>query len=81
MVTFMQTFSKSQFKARALEIMRVVEATGESIRITDHGRVVLELKPATDAVAEDALAQLRGSVLQYDSPFEPVGEDLWEAAG
>lgn len=27
----------------------------------------------------NAIDQLRGSVLKYDEPFEPVGVDDWEA--
>ena len=75
----MQRLSKSQFKPRALEIMRTVEQTGESILITDHGKEVLELKPHTPADA-DPLQQLKGSVVKLQDPFTPVDEDEWEAA-
>ena len=70
--------SKSQFKARALEFFRQVEATGESIVITDHGQPKLELSPYRQPV-RDPLAALRGSVLRYDRPTEPVGEEDWDA--
>jgi prevent-host-death family protein len=72
--------SKANFKARALEIFRRVQATGEPVLITDRGRPVLRLEPyfgEDDAV----LASLRGSVLSYQQPTEPVGEDAWEALG
>lgn len=74
----MKTVSKATFKARALEIFRRVEASGEPVLITDHGRPVLKLEPyygEDDAV----LASLRGSVLEYHNPTGPVGEDDWEA--
>ncbi len=70
--------SKANFKAHALEIFRRVQETGEPVLITDHGRPVLRLEPyfgEDDAV----LASLRGSVLSYQKPTEPVGEDSWEA--
>ncbi len=72
------TVSKSAFKARALEILRRVQATGEAVIITDRGRPVLRLEPyfgEDDAV----LASLRGSVLAYLDPTEPVEPAAWEA--
>jgi prevent-host-death family protein len=69
--------SKASFKARALEIFRRVQETGEPVLITDRGRPVLRLEPyygEDDAV----LASLRGSVIQYRNPTEPVGDDAWE---
>lgn len=71
--------SKSRFKAKALEFFRRVEATGEAIVITDHGQAKLEVRPYRPP-ARDALAMLRGSVLHYDRPTEPVAEEDWEAA-
>ena len=70
--------SKAAFKARTLEILRRVQATGESVIITDRGRPVLRLEPyfGDDDVV---LASLRGSVLAYHDPTEPVGPDAWEA--
>lgn len=70
--------SKSQFKAKALELMRQVEASGEPLVITDHGRPVLEVKPIAKST-RDPLEKLRGSLLFYDRPFDPVDEDEWEA--
>lgn len=74
----LSTVSKAAFKAKALEIFRRVQATGEPILITDRGQPVLKLEPYygdDDAV----LASLRGSVLEYRDPTEPVGEGDWEA--
>ncbi|MBE0694905.1 MAG: type II toxin-antitoxin system Phd/YefM family antitoxin [Aquamicrobium sp.] len=70
--------SKSQFKAKALELMRQVEASGEPLVITDHGKPSLEIrKLETDK--SDPFERLRGTVLRYDDPFEPVGVEDWEA--
>ena len=37
--------SKSKFKAKALEYFREVEASGEPIVITEHGKPKLEIRP------------------------------------
>lgn len=77
----MQTISKSKFKPRALEIMREVERTGKAMVITDHGEPVLELRRYhPDRTREDPMVYLKGSVLQYSDPIEPVAEDDWDAA-
>ncbi len=72
----MQTLSKSQFKPKALEVMRNVEQAGESILITDHGKPVLELKPYTPSDT-NPLETLKGSVVEYSDPFDPASDD-WE---
>jgi len=73
--------SKSQFKARALALFRQIEATGEPVVITDHGRPALEVRPyrPSPTAQPDPLQALRGSVLLYDDPFTPVAEDDWDA--
>jgi antitoxin (DNA-binding transcriptional repressor) of toxin-antitoxin stability system len=71
--------SKSKFKAKALEYFRQVEASGESIVITDQGRPALEVRPLPKTSPTDPRAALRGSVLRYDEPIEPVGVEDWEA--
>jgi prevent-host-death family protein len=73
----MNQISKSQFKAKALEFFRQVEATGQPLIITDHGQPKLEIRPYKRPT-KDGLAELRGTVLSYDRPFDPVGEDDWE---
>jgi prevent-host-death family protein len=70
--------SKARFKAKALEYFREVESTGRELIITDHGKPVLKIVPfAHDPAA--TLESLRGSVLRYDDPLEPVGLEDWEA--
>lgn len=74
----MQTeVSKSRFKAKALEFFREIESKGEAMIVTDHGRPVLEVRPYK-AKQRDPLAILRGSVVRYASPTEPVAEEDWE---
>ena len=67
--------SKSRFKAEALELFRQVEKSGHAIVITDRGVPVLKLVPYKEEL-EEMLAPLRGSVLEYIDPMEPVIEDL-----
>jgi len=69
--------SKTHFKAKALEFLRRVEATGEPLVITDRGRPVLEVRPYRE---EDPRETLRGTLLRYEAPTEPTGE-AWEALG
>lgn len=72
--------SKSRFKAHALEILRQIEADDGEVIITDHGRPSHVIRKYKAAPAEDALSRLHGTVLRYDDPCEPVGEEGWEAA-
>ena len=70
--------SKSAFKAKALEYFREVESTGTELVITDHGKPVLKIVPfAHDP--EEALRSLRGTVLRFADPLEPVGLEDWES--
>ncbi len=68
--------SKSKFKPRALEYFREVERTGGEIIITDHGNPVLRILPYSEDLAE-WFKPLIGSVLKYEDPTEPVGEEDW----
>lgn len=71
--------SKSQFKAKALEYFRQVEASGEPLIVTDHGKPTLEIRRIKEH-ARDPFEILKGSVLRYDRPFDPaVDEDEWDA--
>lgn len=77
--TIMKTeVSKSQFKAKALEILRRVEATGEPVLVTDHGKPTIEVRRHR-SLERSPLDLLRGSVVDYLDPTEPVGEQDWEA--
>ena len=71
--------SKSEFKAKALEFFRQVEASGQSVIVTDHGKPALEVRPYRSA-ARNPLDILRGSVVRYHNPTDPIADDEWEAA-
>lgn len=70
--------SKSEFKAKALEYFRQVEASGESVIVTDHGKPTLEVRPYRSA-DRHPLDILRGSVVRYVDPTSRVDVE-WEAA-
>lgn len=73
-----QVVSKSQFKAQALEYLRSVEKQQESVVITHNGRPVAKVVPYKESKSEDLLQSLKGSVLSYKDPAEPVGLDDWD---
>ena len=70
--------SKAQFKSKALEYFRRVQETRQPLVITDNGVPVLKIVTYTED-PDELLAALRGSVLDYEAPLEPVGENDWEA--
>ncbi|QQX84086.1 type II toxin-antitoxin system Phd/YefM family antitoxin [Cupriavidus necator] len=63
--------SKTEFKARALEYFRQIEASGDPVIVTDHGKPTLEVRRCR-GLERDPLQVLRGTVLHYDAPTEPV---------
>lgn len=70
--------SKSQFKARALEYFRQVEASGEKVIVTDKGQPVIEVRRYQQD-NRSPLERLNGSVLELKRPTDPIGDDDWEA--
>lgn len=70
--------SKSQFKAKALEFFRTVEASGEPVIVTDKGQPTIEVRRYRKD-KRTPLDLLRGTVAEYRDPTEPVGEDDWES--
>ena len=73
------SISKSEFKAKALEFFRLIETSGESIIVTDHGKPTLEVRPYQDSDRKP-FDILRGSVMRYDNPTDPIATDEWDAA-
>lgn len=70
--------SKSEFKAKALELLREVEAGSEPLIVTDRGKPSIEVR-CYRPTERAPLDILKGSVKEYVSPLEPVGETGWEA--
>lgn len=72
--------SKSELKPKLLNYLRKVESDQTTITITDRGRPVAQLIPyqKKENKKEDPMEWLKGSVLKYEDPFEPVGLEDWE---
>lgn len=70
---------KSRFKPRAFEYFRLVQEKRREILITDRGRPVVRISPVDEA-DETELQELRGLVVRYVDPLEPVASEEWEAA-
>lgn len=73
-----KSVSKSEFKPRVLALLREVEQTGETLIVTDHGRPVIRIE--AHRPTDETLDLLRGCVLRYEDPTEPVASDEWEAS-
>ncbi|ARF89132.1 MULTISPECIES: type II toxin-antitoxin system Phd/YefM family antitoxin [Burkholderia] len=71
--------SKSEFKARALEYFRLVEVSGKGLIVTDHGKPTFEIRPYRSREAQP-LGILRGSVMRYDNPLDPIAKEDWETS-
>ncbi len=78
-VNMEKQISKTEFKAHALELMREIETSGNELVITTHGKPKLVIHKYVPK-AENPLQKLAGSVIKFDSPFEPIGTDDWELA-
>jgi prevent-host-death family protein len=69
--------SKSEFKAKALEVLRDIEKSGNPVIVTDHGKPAIEVRRYSEK-KHDPLAILKGSVTEYHEPTEPVAAEEWE---
>ena len=68
-----QTISKSKLKAKMLEIFRNVEATGEELIVTDHGKPVLRILPIREKASVSQLfSGLQGQVLYHEDVDTPT---------
>jgi prevent-host-death family protein len=87
----MRTIKASEFKAKCLQLIDEVAASGESIEITKRGKPVARLVTRTDPPAKDHLAAFRtlfpaGSLTVNGAPLAPSegtesprsgGLDIW----
>ena len=62
----------AEFKATCLELMDKVKATGAEYVITKHGKPVAKLVPVEAPKKRGIWGSMKGSVLKYDRPFDPV---------
>ena len=69
--------SKSSFKPHALKYFRQIQDDGQELIITDHAKPVIKIIPFREE-PQVILEELRNSVIRYDDPCEPVGQNDWE---
>lgn len=69
--------TKSQFKAKALEYFRQVETSGRVMVITDRGQPTVEIRRYRSD-PRSPQEKLRGSVVEFIEPTQPVAEDDWK---
>ena len=62
----------AEFKARCLELIDQVRESRAEYVVTRHGEPVAQLVPVDAPAAESPLGVMRGTVLKYDRPFDPV---------
>jgi len=60
------------FKARCLKLMDRVRETGTEFVVTKHGEPVARLVPYTAPRRGGLFGAMKGSVLGYDGPFDPI---------
>ena len=65
----------AEFKATCLELMDKVRETGVEYVVTKHGQPVAKLVPYDGAARPVLFGALKGTVLKYDRPFDPVEGD------
>ena len=73
-----QTVSKSQFKSQVLQYLRTVEEKKQPLIVTHGGKPVIKVSPFEED-PQAVLKSLKGSVVSFDNPSQPVGEDDSEA--
>lgn len=75
----METISKSALKPKLLKYLRKVQKKREKIVVTDYGKPVATILPYNSQKDSlDLRQELAGSVLNFESPLEPVGLEDWE---
>ena len=60
------------FKARCLELMDRVRETGAEYIVTKHGRPVARLVPYEEPERKTLFGALKGTVLKYERPLDPI---------
>jgi prevent-host-death family protein len=72
-----RTIGAAGFKARCLKLMDLVRETGAEYVATKHGEPVAKLVPYTERKRKPLFGFMKGTVLRYERPFEPVDGD-WD---
>jgi antitoxin (DNA-binding transcriptional repressor) of toxin-antitoxin stability system len=62
--------SKAAFKAKACELFRQVEAMGEKVIVTSHGKPTIEIRPYTSG-RDNPLDILRAAIVHFKPEAVP----------
>ena len=62
----------AEFKARCLELMDRVQETGEPYVVTRHGEPIAKLVRYTAKPRRSMFGSMKGTVLGYERPFDPI---------
>ena len=65
----------ADFKARCLELMDQVRETGAEYVVTKHGRPVARLVPYDEPARKPLFGAMKGTVLKYERPLDPIDAD------
>jgi antitoxin (DNA-binding transcriptional repressor) of toxin-antitoxin stability system len=77
-ISRLRQVSKSQFKAHALELFREIEASGQTLVVTDHGRPTQEIRPYRPADLLGGRADPKGRRREQKSPGGTrAAQDKW----
>jgi prevent-host-death family protein len=66
------SYAAADFKAKCLELMDRVRETGVEYVVTKHGKPVAKLVPFKENARPSFFGSLKGSVLKYERPFDPI---------
>src|SRR6476659_6538838 len=66
------TVAAAEFKATCLELMDRVRETGIEYVVTKHGKPVAKLVPYVAPKPRRGFGSMKGTVLKYDRPFDPI---------
>ena len=67
-----ERLAAATFKSRCLALMDRVRETGAEYVVTKHGVPVAKLVPYTPTGTTSFFGSMRGTVLKYERPFDPI---------
>ena len=71
------TVAAADFKATCLELMDRVRETGQEYIVTKHGKPVAKLVPYVAPKPRKVVGSMKGTVLKYERPFDPIDAE-WD---
>jgi prevent-host-death family protein len=67
-----ESVAAAEFKAKCLELMDRVRETGSEYVVTKHGVPVAKLVPYVPGKRQSFFGSMKGTVLKFDRPFDPI---------